>query len=97
MIKNKLLFNNYFFKRYYKNRMKFLALVFFIIGIVYTVVGFTQLDETTKDNSKRIEYRFVPRSVYDEIGLMEVSTEYKDLFQKDEIKYDMRNVPVNLV
>jgi len=77
--------------------MKFLALVFFIIGIVYTVVGFTQLDDTAKDNSKRIEYRFVPRSVYDEIGLMEVSTEYKDLFQKDEIKYDMRNVPVNLV
>ena len=88
---------NYFFKGYYKNNMKFLALVFFIIGVVYITVGFTQLKDTTKDHSKRIEYRYVPRSVYDVIGLMEVSTEYKDLFQKDEIKYDMRNVPVNLV
>tara|TARA_B100001094_G_C17388499_1_gene420137 strand:+ start:80 stop:313 length:234 start_codon:yes stop_codon:yes gene_type:complete len=77
--------------------MKFLALVFFIIGIVYTVVGFTQLKDTTKDNTKRVEYRFVPRSVYDEIGLMEISTEYTDMFQKDQVKYDRRNVPVNLV
>ena len=77
--------------------MKFLALVFFIIGVVYTVVGFTQLKDTTKDNTKRVEYRFVPRSVYDEIGLMEVSTEYADVFQKDQVKYDRRNVPVNLV
>ena len=77
--------------------MKFLALVFFIIGIVYTVVGFTQLKDTTKDNTKRVEYRFVPRSVYDEIGLMEISTEYTDMFQKEQVKYDRRNVPVNLV
>jgi len=77
--------------------MKFLALVFFIIGIVYTVVGFTQLKDTTKDNTKRVEYRFVPRSVYDEIGLMEISTEYSDMFQKEQVKYDRRNVPVNLV
>lgn len=77
--------------------MKFLALVFFIIGVVYTVVGFTQLKDTTKDNTKRVEYRFVPRSVYDELGLMEVSTEYKDVFQRDQVKYDRRNVPVNLV
>ena len=77
--------------------MKFLALVFFIIGIVYTVVGFTQLKDTTKNNTKRVEYRFVPRSVYDEIGLMEISTEYSDMFQKEQVKYDRRNVPVNLV
>lgn len=77
--------------------MKFLALVFFIIGIVYIVVGFTQLKDTTKDNTKRVEYRFVPRSVYDEIGLMEISTEYNDMFQKEQVKYDRRNVPVNLV
>ena len=77
--------------------MKFLALVFFIIGVVYTVVGFTQLKDTTKDNTKRVEYRFVPRSVYDEIGLMEISTEYSDMFQKEQVKYDRRNVPVNLV
>ncbi len=77
--------------------MKFLALVFFIIGVVYTVVGFTQLKDATKDNTKRVEYRFVPRSVYDEIGLMEISTEYSDMFQKEQVKYDRRNVPVNLV
>ena len=66
--------------------------MFFIIGIVYTVVGFTQLKDTTKDNTKRVEYRFVPRSVYDEIGLMEISTEYSDMFQKEQVKYDRRNV-----
>ena len=49
------------------------------------------------NNTKRVEYRFVPRSVYDEIGLMEISTEYTDMFQKDQVKYDRRNVPVNLV
>ena len=77
--------------------MKFLALVFFIIGVVYIVVGFTQLEDTTKDMSKRVEYRFVPRTVYDELGLLEVSQNYKDLFEEDQVKYDRRYVPVNLV
>jgi hypothetical protein len=77
--------------------MKFLALVFFIIGVVYTVVGFTQLKENEIDKDKRIEYRFVPRSVYDDIGLLEVSTNYKDIFEGDEITYDRRNVPTNLI
>jgi hypothetical protein len=77
--------------------MKFLALLFFIFGMVYLVVGFTQLKENGKDKNKRIEYRFVPRSVYDEIGLMEVSTNYKDIFDGDEVTYDRRNIPTNLI
>ena len=77
--------------------MKLLALLFFIIGIVYTVVGFTQLESVEKNEAKRIEYRFVPRTVYDEIGMMEISTEYKDLFEEGEIINNRRSLPTNLV
>ena len=77
--------------------MKFLALLFFVFGIVYLVVGFSQLKEDTKDTNKRVEYRFVPRSVYDDIGLIEVSTNYKDIFEGEEVTYNRRNIPTNLI
>lgn len=79
------------------NKMKFLALIFFIIGVVYSVMGFISLEDSESEKSKRIEYRFVPRTVYDELGIMEVTTNYSDLFDEGRVIYDRRNVPTNLV
>ena len=60
--------------------MKSLALFIFIIGVIYLVMGYTEMEMKSKKSKKEIEYRFVPRSVYDEIGTIEVSDKYNDLF-----------------
>ena len=60
--------------------MKSFALFVLIIGVVFVVMGYTEMEMASKKSKKEIEYRFVPRSVYDEIGTIEVSDKYNDLF-----------------
>jgi hypothetical protein len=77
--------------------MKSLALVFFIAGIVFLVVGYTEMEILERREVRDIEYRFVPRSVYDQIGSIEVSDKYNDLFLSKDPYYERGSLPTNLV
>jgi hypothetical protein len=77
--------------------MKSLALVFFIAGIVFLVVGYTEMEILERREVRDIEYRFVPRSVYDQIGSIEVSDNYNDLFLSKDPYYERGSLPTNLV
>tara|TARA_Y200000002_G_scaffold195459_1_gene161485 strand:+ start:532 stop:765 length:234 start_codon:yes stop_codon:yes gene_type:complete len=77
--------------------MKSLALVFFVAGIVFLVVGYTEMEILEKREVRDVEYRFVPRSVYDQIGSIEVSEYYNDLFLSKDPYYERGSLPTNLV
>ena len=47
--------------------MKSLALFLLIIGVVFVIMGYMDIYLKTKVLDKKIEYRYVPRSVYDQI------------------------------
>jgi len=76
--------------------MKSIALIFFVLGIVFIVSGYTELEMNEKETTK-IEYRFVPRSVYDEVGLVEITDKVGDMFSGEDVLFDRRKYPTNLV
>ena len=77
--------------------MKTIALILFVIGVVFLVMGYTELDMKQKEEVKKIEYRYVPRTVYDDIGLIEVSDKYNDMFVEGEPISNRRLIPTNLI
>ena len=46
--------------------MKSLSLLILIVGIVFVTVGYMDNKVKQTKSEKKIEYRFVPRSIYDE-------------------------------
>ena len=46
--------------------MKSLSLLVLIVGIVFITVGYMDNKVQNLKSEKKIEYRFVPRSIYDE-------------------------------
>ena len=79
--------------------MKSLALFLLIISIVFIVIGYMDIYLKSKYAQKKIEYRFIPRSVYDEIDTnMHVLDKYSDLFNsKDAINKRSSLYTSNLV
>lgn len=47
--------------------MEIITLSFLLIGIVFVLMGYTNLFYNEKQEKKLIEYRFIPRDVYDNI------------------------------
>ena len=77
--------------------MKTVALILFVTGIVFLVMGYTELDMKQKEETKKIEYRYVPRTVYDEIGMIEVNDNFNDMFVESDVIATRRNLPTNLI
>tara|TARA_B100000123_G_scaffold269281_1_gene245112 strand:- start:1321 stop:1581 length:261 start_codon:yes stop_codon:yes gene_type:complete len=46
--------------------MKSLSLLILIVGIVFVTVGYMDNKVSKLQSEKKIEYRFVPRTIYDE-------------------------------
>ena len=61
--------------------MKSLTLFLLIFGIVLITMGYMEIYLSSQNKNKVIEYRFVPYSVYDQIGTIEVSDKHNDLFE----------------
>lgn len=65
--------------------MKSLAFFFFMIGVVFITIGYTELKYKEKLKQKTIEYRFIPRSIYEEqLNPSNLKTSFEDMFQKQE-------------
>lgn len=65
--------------------MKSLVLFIFVIGIILLTTGYQKQLAKTIEVQKTVEYRFIPRSIYDEqIGDPQVSQSYADMFEKQD-------------
>lgn len=68
--------------------MQSLVLFLFVIGIVMLTTGYQQKLLKTHEIQTRVEYRFIPRSIYDEqLGEPNVQTSFSDMFEKQDVFY----------
>lgn len=61
--------------------MQSLSFFFFMLGIIFITIAY--MDSKSKSNAEtnNIEYRFVPRTLYDEqIESIDLSNTYSDMF-----------------
>ena len=65
--------------------MKSLAFFFLMLGIVFITIGYTELKFKNKYKEKIIEYRFIPRSIYEEqMHPINLKSSFGSMFEKDE-------------
>lgn len=66
--------------------MKSFVLFIFVVGIILLTIGYQKQLLRTVEVQKEIEYRFIPRSIYEEqMGQPQVSQSFADMFEKQDI------------
>ena len=66
--------------------MKSIVLFLFVIGVILLTTGYQKQMLKTHEVEQRIEYRFIPRSIYEEqLGQPNVSQSFADMFEKPDI------------
>jgi hypothetical protein len=64
--------------------MKSLSFLILVVGIVFTTIGYMEM-KMENNNKKLIEYRFIPRNVYDEqFNPQNLKQSFSDMFEKLE-------------
>tara|TARA_Y100000389_G_scaffold121036_1_gene118411 strand:+ start:414 stop:680 length:267 start_codon:yes stop_codon:yes gene_type:complete len=68
--------------------MKLLILIILFIGIILVIQGVYTENIETLQKEKKIEYRFIPRSYYDEqIFSNQFSSKFSTLFDEDQSEW----------
>ena len=68
--------------------MKLLILIILFIGIIFVIQGIYDEKFKTMQKEKKIEYRFIPRSYYDEqIFSDQFSSKFSTLFDEDQSEW----------
>uniref|UniRef100_A0A6C0J9B6 Uncharacterized protein n=1 Tax=viral metagenome TaxID=1070528 RepID=A0A6C0J9B6_9ZZZZ len=61
--------------------MRSLSFFFFMLGIIFITIGYMNNKLEEKHSAPKIEYRFVPRTIYDDqIESIDVNNTYSDMF-----------------
>ena len=66
--------------------MKILILFLFLIGIILLVSGYLELFFRSKEMKNKIEYRFVPRNVYDKIESNDLEEQFSFMFNANDVR-----------
>tara|TARA_B100001093_G_C26519625_1_gene881155 strand:- start:286 stop:504 length:219 start_codon:yes stop_codon:yes gene_type:complete len=66
--------------------MKILILFLFLIGIILLVSGYLELFFRSKEMKNKIEYRFVPRNVYDQIESNDLEEQFSFMFNANDVR-----------
>ena len=60
--------------------MNIITLSLLLIGIVFLLMGYIEMFYNSKSVDKKIEYRFIPRDVYDNIESTELQDQFSFMF-----------------
>lgn len=61
--------------------MQSLSFFFFMLGIIFITIAYMDSKSKSNTETNNIEYRFVPRTLYDEqIESVDLSQTYSDMF-----------------
>ena len=66
--------------------MKILILLMFLIGIILLVSGYLELYFNSKEIKDKVEYRFVPRNVYDQIESNTLEDQFSTMFDSNDVR-----------
>jgi hypothetical protein len=68
--------------------MKSFVLLLFVVGIVMTAIGYQKNMMREYEIEKHIEYRFIPRSIYDEqLGQAKLTPSFEDMFERPNMDF----------
>jgi hypothetical protein len=66
--------------------MKSLVLLLMVIGIMMVTVGYHQKMQSNYKKEKVIEYRYIPRSLFEEqVQPVNLQQSFSDMFRKDNV------------
>ena len=70
--------------------MQSLVLVLLVIGIVMMALGYQKKLIQNMEKQTIIEYRFIPRSIYEEqFGSIKLENTFQDMFEKEDVFFRM--------
>jgi len=64
-----------------------LALLFLLVGIVFILMGYIDLSSRLKSVDKKIEYRFLPGQVYDQIESNNLDEQFGFMFKSTDTRF----------
>lgn len=66
--------------------MKSLVLLLMVIGIMMITIGYHQKMQSNYKKEKVIEYRYIPRSLFEEqVQPVNLQQSFSDMFRKDNV------------
>ncbi len=66
--------------------MQSIILFLFVVGIIMVTTGYQKKLLKTHEVKTQIEYRFIPRNIYDEqLGEPNISATFADMFEKQDL------------
>lgn len=66
--------------------MKQLSLFLLLIGFVLVLMGYLEIYFNSQKKEKKIEYRFIPRSVYDQIQSNDLDEQFSYMFDATDLR-----------
>jgi hypothetical protein len=66
--------------------MKSIVLLLLVLGVMMITIGYHQKLQETFQKEKVIEYRYIPRSLFEEqIQPVNLQQSFSDMFKKDDV------------
>ena len=66
--------------------MGIIALTSLLVGIVFILIGYIDLFYKETEVEKKVEYRFVPRDVYDNIESNNLEDQFNFMFDATDVR-----------
>ena len=68
--------------------MGIIALMLLLIGIVFILMGYIDLFYKEKTVEEKVQYRFVPRNVYDNIASNDLDEQFGFMFDTTDVRFN---------
>jgi hypothetical protein len=66
--------------------MKIIVLFVLLVGIILLVSGYLELYFKSKEIKTEVEYRFVPRNVYDQLEYNNLDEQFSYMFNANDVR-----------
>jgi len=68
--------------------MEIITLSILLIGIVFVLMGYIELFYNEKKEDTVVEYRFIPRDVYDNIESNDLVDQFSFMFDAGDVRFN---------
>jgi hypothetical protein len=68
--------------------MEIITLSILLIGIVFVLMGYIELFYNEKQEETVVEYRFIPRDVYDNIESNDLVDQFSFMFDAGDVRFN---------
>jgi hypothetical protein len=66
--------------------MKIIVLFILLLGIIFLISGYLELYFKSKEIKTEVEYRFVPRNVYDQLESNNLEEQFSYMFDATDVR-----------